>query len=123
MSNDEQYHHLKRAIKRTYKYHGTEKYIFFFEQQNNGNLHAHGILMNAYRGKFLDNFHQFGQRNLHKDSYQEIRNLGYFDYIQKDKIQSKYKPIHNILKKDFNCIKIHESEAPPAPALTGDLFA
>lgn len=106
MSNDDQYKHLCKAIKQTYKFHGVEKYLFYFEQQQNGNLHAHGVLMNAYRGKFIDNFNKFGQRNIHKDSYQEMRNLGYFEYIQKDKIKYKYKPIHNIHKKDYNNIQL-----------------
>lgn len=104
MSNDEQYKHLCKAIKGAYPYHGTIKYIFYFEQQNNGNLHAHGVLMNAYQSKFIDNFNQFGHRNIHDKSYQQIRNFGYFAYIQKDEHKTKYKPIHNILKKDFNSI-------------------
>lgn len=101
MSNNDQYKHMVKTIKETYPYHGTIKYIFFFEQQENGNLHAHGVLMNAYESKFIDNFNKFGKRNLHKDSYQIIRNLGYFEYIQKDINKIKFKPIHNIKKKDL----------------------
>lgn len=106
MSNDDQYKHMVKTIKEAYPYHGTVKYIFYFEQQENGNLHAHGVLMNAYQSKFIDNFNKFGRRNIHDESYQTLRNIGYFEYIQKDENKHKYKPIHNVKKKDLQEINI-----------------
>lgn len=103
LSSYEQYLAMKKAIKRTYRYHGNTKYLFFFEYQKNGQLHGHGIIYNGYQRKFVDGMIHFGQRNAHDSSYQLIKKkLFYLDYIQKEKEKmKKYIPIHNILLKDL----------------------
>jgi len=107
MSASEQYRHMKKAIKSCYRYHGETKYIFYFEYQKNGQLHAHGVIYNGYRSKFIDHFNKFGKRNTHKDSYQNVKNINYFTYIQKDnsEMQYKYPIVHNILNKDLTPAK------------------
>lgn len=108
MSYIDQYQHVIKTIKQTYKYHGDTKYWFCFELQNNGQLHAHGIIYNGYQGKFADGFQKFGSRNYHDKSYQPLRNKGYLEeYIHKEvnKRENRYiPPIHNILKKDIRSI-------------------
>lgn len=95
----EQYSELKFTIKKVYPFHGNTKYLFRFELQNNGQLHAHGILYDTYHVKFVEGFCKFGTRNLHKDSFQLCRNLeGYLEYINKENILPC---LHNIQKKDI----------------------
>lgn len=99
MSADEQYKQFVKDIKKGYPFHGKTKYVYHFELQNNGMLHAHGIHMESYRDKFIETFDHYGKRNSHKESYQVCRNItGYLEYINKSNI---YPPIHNVLKKDM----------------------
>lgn len=100
MSADKQYADIVKTIKNTYSYHGETKYVFYFEFQKNGNLHAHGAIYNGYQSKFSDSFNKYGLRNIHDKSYEPIKTIEYFEYICKDKEKIKYKPIHNIKKSD-----------------------
>lgn len=110
----QQYNHVVKSIKQTYRYHGETKYWFCFELQANGQLHAHGIIYNGYHAKFIEGFQKFGARNLHKDSYQPLRNKGYLsEYIHKDVLKKetlKIPPIHNITKKTLQTMESVKAE-------------
>lgn len=66
------------------------KYIFHFELQSNGMLHAHGIEMNGNQTIFNLHFTKLGVRNSHQKSYDEVkRYIGieeYLNYINKENI-------------------------------------
>lgn len=97
LSYKDQYKHMVKAIKRTYPYHGDTKYVFHFELQSNGNLHAHGVVINGYQNKFIDGFNHLGLRNTHDKSYEPIKNISkYLEYINKENILP---PITNIASK------------------------
>lgn len=106
LSAEHQYIHFIKAIRECYPYRGNTKYLFYFEFTSIGQLHAHGIIYNGYRSRFIDYFNKFGSRNIHKDSYQPLRNKGYLEmYIHKDKNKMiNYPPIHNIMRKDINTL-------------------
>ncbi len=101
MSADKQYADIVKTIKNTYAFHGETKYVFYFEFQKNGQLHAHGAIYNGYHSKFIDSFNKYGLRNIHDKSYEPIKTIEYFEYICKDKEKIKYKPIHNIKFQDI----------------------
>lgn len=102
MSSEQQYKHFVKAIKNCYPYNGETKYVFYFEFQKNGQLHAHGAIYNGYQSRFADHFNKFGLRNCHDLSYQQIKKSDYFSYIIKEKEKmKKYKPIHNIKRSDI----------------------
>ena len=106
MSSDEQYKHMKKAIsifRWRLKLISEDAYYYFtFELQNNGQLHAHGILYNIYHTLFLECFSQFGRRNLAKESFQKVFDVDkYILYIQKEEV---YKSIHNITKQNMQSI-------------------
>ncbi len=100
LSYKEQYAMMVKEIKKTYKFHSDSiKYLFRFELQENGSLHAHGLIMNGYQNVFHTNFLKFGIHNTKALSYQTCRNIkGYLKYINKENVLP---PIHNIRKKDL----------------------
>lgn len=99
MSAEEQYFEMKDSIKKFIPFHSkTQKYIFEFELQNNGQLHAHGIIQGVFQNKFIESFYHFGRRNSHNKSYQDIKHVSnYIDYICKERI---FPTVHNIKKHD-----------------------
>lgn len=102
-SADDQYKQFVKDIKRAYPFHGKTKYVYHFELQNNGHLHAHGLEIDGYNDTFICAFADYGSRNKSKEAYQKCRNIdGYCDYINKD---NEYPPIHNILKKEIREIE------------------
>ncbi len=99
LSYKEQYAMMVKEIKATYKFHSDTKYLFRFELQNNGSLHAHGIIQNGYANVFHTNFLKFGIHNAKKASYDQCRNTkGYLAYINKENVLP---PIHNIRRRDY----------------------
>lgn len=99
LSAEDQYTLMVKDIKQHIRYHSESKYIYHFELQKNGQLHAHGVEYNTYRNRFIESFSKYGRRNEHKDSFQECRNIdGYIDYISKEDV---FPPISNIQKKDI----------------------
>lgn len=110
LSSKDQYKVLKRRIKRHIPYNSEEeRYVYHFELQNNGQLHAHGIEYNTYRGRFTDSFYDIGKRNLAIESFNKVSNIDrYIDYINKENV---YPAITNVRRKDMHGIPaISESE-------------
>lgn len=101
MSSEEQYKHFCAAIKKHVKYHNDkgQRYIYVFELQRNGQLHAHGLEVGTSQAQFIESFHKFGSRNMHDKSFQTVKRLEtYIKYMQKEEV---YPRIHNIKKKDL----------------------
>lgn len=97
--SEDQYTIFCKKIRQHIPYRSESKYIYCFELQKNGQLHAHGIEYDTYQGRFMESFCSFGSHNTNNKSFQECRNLeGYIKYINKENI---YPTIHNILKKDL----------------------
>lgn len=106
MSAEGQHEHMVKAIKEHIKYYGEHKYIYHFELQKNGQLHAHGLESGTYQQKFHNDFAHFGCRNKHKKSFQKVRNLeGYLQYINKENV---FPPIHNIKRSDIMYQRVEE---------------
>lgn len=94
----DQYRHMVKDIKKHIPYHSEQKYIYHFEQQENGNLHAHGLEYDTYQARFHESFRHYGKRNCHPKSFQKLRNFdGYTEYINKENV---FPPITNIMKKE-----------------------
>lgn len=112
----DQYHYLKKWIKKRMGYHKPYRYMFTYEINSSGVGHLHGLVDNSYsRKEFMDTFKDLGSRNCHKDSYQtDIRDLpAYLDYIFKDygeMARDNLYPIHNIQKKDITLEKEIQKE-------------
>lgn len=104
MGYKEQYTELCKTIKKAFPFHGTVKYVAFFEFQKNGQLHAHLATTHIYDTHFKEWFYRFGARNGAPESCQRVKDIKYFSYIIKDveKKENKHiKPIHNIKKDDI----------------------
>lgn len=96
MSYKDQYKHMVRTIKDTYRFRGETKYTAHFELTKNGQLHAHLLIINGYQVIFAEAFDKFGRRNSHLQSYQDCKNIPkYLEYINKENI---LKPINNFPK-------------------------
>jgi len=115
LSAKEQYIEIVKEIKQCYPYHGNTKYMFYFEFTKSGVIHAHGAIIDGYQSRFIDHFNKFGTRNTNNDSYQQVKTIDYFNYIQKDQEKMiKYKMIHNIKKQDMKSLSDKQlSEAAP----------
>lgn len=106
LSAKDQYTAIVKTIKQCYPYHGNTKYMFYFEFTKSGVIHAHGAIIDGYQSRFIDYFNKFGSRNTNNDSYQRVKTIDYFKYIQKDKEKMiKYKMIHNIKKSDMKSLQ------------------
>lgn len=99
LSAKEQYTIMKRDIKRHIPYRSEQKYVYTFEFQANGQLHAHGVELGTTQGKFIEDFSHYGRRNMHNKSYETLRNVsGYLEYIDKE---HAFPYITNIHKKEI----------------------
>lgn len=99
LSAKDQYKHIKKAIKKHIPYRSEKKYLYTFELQNNGQLHAHGLELGTYQATFIESFGKFGRRNTHNESYQNTKHVRkYLEYMNKDPI---FEPVHNIMKKEI----------------------
>lgn len=65
----EQYEVFKRDIKKHIRYHGDQKYLYHFEIQRSGMLHAHGIELDTYQGRFIKSFEHYGKHNCSNKSF------------------------------------------------------
>lgn len=97
-TDKEQYEIICERIRKGFPYRGTGRYIFHFELQGNGLLHAHGCLQDIYQGKFIEAVGDLGSRNKHNASFIEVKHIDkYLEYINKENV---YPAIHNYKKKD-----------------------
>lgn len=101
-SIEDQYVQMKKDIKNHIAYRGDQKYVYHFEMNNSGVLHAHGIEYDTYQARFAGSFSKYGSRNNLPISFQEVRNLsGYMKYIDKENI---FPSLTNVTKKDLKKI-------------------
>lgn len=112
LSSKEQYKIMKRDIKRHIRFHDKhKKYLYCFEHQENGQLHAHGVEIGTMQGGFIESFSHYGQRNCHPKAFQPARNIEkYIEYIGKE---HAFPFITNIHKKEIK----EEAEASPPTSL------
>lgn len=111
LSAQTQYKHFVKAIKGYLPYHGEIKYIFTFELQANGQLHAHGFQTGGFQARFIEACSKFGRRNSHDASFQRTKHIPkYLDYINKEPV---FPYITNIMKKDIRLYNKWKKENPP----------
>ena len=95
---EKQYKLIKKRI-REYGRFEELKYIYHFELQSNGNLHAHGIQFFGFQDRFITFFNDIGRHNMNDKSYQPVKDKkAYLDYINKENL---FTPITNITKEDL----------------------
>lgn len=100
-SAKDQYEVFVKRIKQHIPYHSSNKYLYHFELQNNGQLHAHGIEIGTYRAAFIESFGDFGMRNRHGEAFTKIKSLDkYILYMDKS---NDFLPISNIKKSEYKC--------------------
>lgn len=97
-SYQDQYRYLKNMIKR--REDQDTWYVYHFELQKNGNLHAHGVI--AYLKSTSEwglKYKEIGIRNAHQQACQEIKHIrNYLEYINKENICM---PITNIRRNQL----------------------
>lgn len=117
LSAKTQYKHFKKQIKAYYPYRGKCKYIFTFEYQLNGQLHAHGYIIGGWQATHIEAFSRFGKRNTHDDSYQTMKHPDkYATYINKDPV---FPYVTNIMNKDISCCSKKSSTLSSSPNESG----
>ncbi len=98
LSQKKQYREFVRRIKRQYPFRGKVKYLYCFEEQMNGQLHAHGWTLGDYQNHFISSFSDFGKHNMNSKSFQPIGDLAKYGlYINKE---NAYPPLTNITKRE-----------------------
>lgn len=93
-----QYKHMVKAIKECLR---SVKFLACFEQQQNGNLHAHIISEHIYSTRATTYFGKFGPRNYHEKSCEAVKRTDYVKYITKECHETKYQWISNVNKNDM----------------------
>lgn len=104
----DQYMYLRERIKRRFKYHSDQKYIFFPEiQPSTGNIHFHGYTQKITFDEWKEKTGIFGSRNTHISSFAPVKNKdNYSEYIKKEVYKFGLAPIHNIKKIDVANFKL-----------------
>ena len=107
MSAKQQYKQMSKDIKKHISERPDKncKYLYTFELQKNGQLHAHGIELGTWQNTFHANFGKYGRHNLNNKSYTDIvlRNFpSYYEYIHKEQV---FPRIHNFTKKELKAFK------------------
>lgn len=103
-SAKQQYKQLVRDIKRHIGYRSAVKYLYVFEYQHNGHLHAHGVELGSYQQQFIESFSKYGRRNSCSESFQTVKHIDkYLEYIDKE---HAFPYITNIHKHQYKKIKI-----------------
>lgn len=101
-SYKEQYDDICRIIKLERPYRGAIKYIYHFELQKNGQLHAHGLEIGSYMQNYVEAFSCIGARNAHPKSFVAVKRgdsiTEYLRYMNKENILPM---ITNITKKEM----------------------
>lgn len=97
LSVDDQYIEMKKVLKRLDNYKDS-KYIGFFEQAQNGNIHCHLLIYNMYKSSWDETVKCLGKHNLNKKSFKKVarlrtneKGIGYWEYISKEHDESYHR--------------------------------
>lgn len=86
LSSRKQYIEFCKAIRKHIgKRDPVKKYLYVFELQDNGQLHAHGVEIGTWQASFIESFQHFGRRNVHDASFCRVKSIDkYLTYMDKE---------------------------------------